>query len=103
MVFGVDAVVRHAPRERGEAEREGSLGDKRVEEREMCKCWIPLRHFLTRLKRSSSAHPAREMRGAAPHVHLPSEVVPTSMASSPSTLLRSVIGDEGALGPAARI
>jgi hypothetical protein len=27
----------------------------------------------------------------------------TSMASSPSTLLRSVIGDEGALGPAARI
>jgi hypothetical protein len=27
---------RHAPRERGEAEREGSLGDKRVEEREMC-------------------------------------------------------------------
>jgi hypothetical protein len=37
MVFGLDAVARHAPRERGEAEREGSLGDKRVEEREMCK------------------------------------------------------------------
>jgi hypothetical protein len=31
-----DYVARHAPRERGEAEREGSLGDKRVEEREMC-------------------------------------------------------------------
>ena len=38
-----------------------------------------------------------------PFADLPSEVVPTSMASSPSTLLRSVIGDEGALGPAAQI
>jgi len=37
MVHENDYVVRHAPRERGEAEREGSLGDKRVEEREMCK------------------------------------------------------------------
>ena len=37
MVHENDYVVRQAPRERGEAEREGSLGDKRVEEREMCK------------------------------------------------------------------
>ena len=37
MVHENDYVVRQAPRERGEAEWEGSLGDKRVEEREMCK------------------------------------------------------------------
>ena len=37
MVHENDYAVRQAPRERGEAEREGSLGDKRVEEREMCK------------------------------------------------------------------
>ena len=39
MVHENDYVARQAPRERGEAEREGSLGDKRVEEREMCKAF----------------------------------------------------------------
>ena len=35
MVHENDYVARPEARERGEAEREGSLGDKRVEEREM--------------------------------------------------------------------
>ena len=51
-------------------------------------------HFLTPRKRSSSAHPPPKMTNPVQLSHLPSEVVPTSMASSPSTLMdaRTLLG-----------